>query len=146
MKIEPQTIKKVYAYIVQNQKLLVFYEPDFPDVGFQIPGGTVEEDSLEDALKREVFEETGLSDFDIKQYLGSNTGDMRHFGKNEFHERHFFYLILNEKTPETWEHIEKFPSESEHKEIRFSFFWHPIEEEIDLGSQSVFLEQVMNFV
>lgn len=144
MEDTPKLIKKVYAYIVQNQRLLVFSEPDFPEVGLQIPGGTVEENTLEEAINREVFEETGLSNFEIKTYLGSDLRDMRPFGKNQLHERHFFYLILNEKTPETWEHIEKFPYDSKHKEIRFSFFWHPVVEKIDLGTQGVFLEQIRN--
>lgn len=137
---EIKVIKKVYAYIVKNNRLLVFSEPDFPDIGMQIPGGTVEEnEKLEDALKREIFEETGLTKIKIKSYLGEDFIDLRNFGKNQIHERHFFQVELEEETNETWDHIEKFPSEGTEKEILFRFFWLSLNKKIDIGSQDKFL-------
>ncbi|MEK7434744.1 MAG: NUDIX domain-containing protein [Cyanobacteriota bacterium] len=137
---EIKVIKKVYAYIVKNNQLLVFSEPDFPDIGMQIPGGTVEEnENIEDALKREIFEETGLTKIKIKSYLGEDFIDLRNFGKNQIHERHFFQVELEEETNETWDHTEKFPSEGTEKEILFRFFWLSLNEKIDIGSQDKFL-------
>ena len=36
--------KRVYLYIVKNSDILVLRHIDFPDLGLQIPGGTVEPD------------------------------------------------------------------------------------------------------
>ena len=42
-----------------------------PTAGIQIPAGTVEEgEDLETAVKREVYEETGLQFVEIESYLG----------------------------------------------------------------------------
>lgn len=56
-----QIYRKVLAYITYNDKLLVFTHRDAPEAGVQVPGGTVEPDeSIEDALYREIAEESGI--------------------------------------------------------------------------------------
>ena len=57
--------RKVLAYITKDdhdeRKILVFEHKDHPEAGLQVPGGTIEEDeSLIDALFREIEEETGI--------------------------------------------------------------------------------------
>ncbi|MFN8670816.1 MAG: NUDIX domain-containing protein [Candidatus Sericytochromatia bacterium] len=137
-------MKKAYAYIIKNNKLLVFSEPEFPEVGFQVAGGTVEEnEDLEVAIKREVIEETGLTDFSIKKYLGKQVITFN----QKTYERHFFLIELTQDTPETWEHIEKFPSEGEKKEILFRFCWKDLaKDNIDIGNQGVFLYHLQHFL
>ena len=65
-------IQKVTAFIVREKdgikELLVFKHPT---AGIQIPAGTVEDgEDLEAAVKREVYEETGLQSVEIEDYLG----------------------------------------------------------------------------
>ena len=65
-------VQKVTAFIVRERsgvkELLVFKHPT---AGIQIPAGTVEEgEALETAVKREVYEETGLQFVEIENYLG----------------------------------------------------------------------------
>ena len=65
-------VQKVTAFVVRErggvQELLVFKHPT---AGIQIPAGTVEiGEDLETAVKREVYEETGLQSVEIEAYLG----------------------------------------------------------------------------
>ena len=67
-----EIIQKVTAFIVRERngvkELLVFKHPT---AGVQIPAGTVEEgEDIETAVKREVYEETGLQSIEIENYLG----------------------------------------------------------------------------
>lgn len=68
--LEP--VQKVTAFLTRWQEdgpeLLVFQHPL---AGIQLPAGTVEfNESLENAVIREVAEETGLEDIEIISYLG----------------------------------------------------------------------------
>lgn len=67
-----EVVQKVTAFIVRERRdvkeLLVFKHPT---AGVQIPAGTVEKDEgIETAVKREVYEETGLQLVEIESYLG----------------------------------------------------------------------------
>ena len=67
-----KVIQKVTAFIIREKdgvkELLVFKHPT---AGVQIPAGTVEEgEDIETAVKREVYEETGLRFVEIEGYLG----------------------------------------------------------------------------
>ena len=66
-----EIIQKVTAFIIRERRgvkeLLVFKHPT---AGIQIPAGTVEAgEDLEAAVKREVYEETGLQSVEIEGYL-----------------------------------------------------------------------------
>ncbi len=66
-----EIVQKVSAFIVRERggvkELLVFKHPT---AGVQIPAGTVEAgEDLETAVKREVYEETGLQSVEIEAYL-----------------------------------------------------------------------------
>ncbi|MGA7937183.1 MAG: NUDIX domain-containing protein [Kovacikia sp.] len=66
----------VGAYIIRQSEpgfyqLLLFKHPDCAEAPLQIPGGGVEPgESMEQALHREIFEETGLSNLTIVRPLG----------------------------------------------------------------------------
>ncbi|MFW9905340.1 MAG: NUDIX domain-containing protein [Candidatus Thorarchaeota archaeon] len=64
-------VEKVTAFITRkkrNEELLLIQHPN---AGIQIPAGTVEKgETVEEALKREIIEETGLKKTRIKRYLG----------------------------------------------------------------------------
>jgi len=59
-----RTVQKVVAYVVATERLLVFIHPRHPEVGSQVPAGTVEHnESPAAAVLREAREETGLRGF-----------------------------------------------------------------------------------
>lgn len=105
---------KVYAYIVQDGDLVVFEQPLTPESGIQVPGGTVDAgESLDEAVLREAFEETGLEDLVIVRYLGEQVRDIRPYGKNELHHRHYYLLSCPHPIPQRWDHMEEHPSDTE---------------------------------
>lgn len=104
---------KVYVYIVQDHDLVVFEQPNSPEAGIQVPGGTVEAgENLAESALREAFEETGLADLSIVKYLGEQICDIRPYGKNERHHRHYYLLSCPHIIPSRWNHFEQYPSEA----------------------------------
>jgi 8-oxo-dGTP pyrophosphatase MutT (NUDIX family) len=92
---------KVFAYITNRDRLLVFSHPDFPEAGIQVPSGTVEQDeSLHDAVLREAYEETGLVGLRLMGYLGHSIYDMSPWGGHSSQCRHFFHLEVNGEPPD----------------------------------------------
>ncbi|MFP4052125.1 MAG: NUDIX domain-containing protein, partial [Thermoplasmata archaeon] len=68
-------IQKVLAYILNSDKdtenLLAYSHKEFPEVPLLVPGGTIKkEEKPIEALKREVFEESGLTDLYEFEKLG----------------------------------------------------------------------------
>ena len=117
-------IYKVFAYITNQNRLLVFRHTDFPEAGIQVPAGTVMAgEDLVTAVLREAWEETGLSDLVVQSYLGEQIRDMNDVGKNEIHHRHFFHLVCDDNPPNQWQHDETDPSDGGTVPIRFELFW-----------------------
>jgi 8-oxo-dGTP diphosphatase len=120
--------RKVYAYIVQDRDLMVFEHPDSPEAGIQVPGGTVEDgEALEAAVLREAFEETGLEGLTIAAYLGQQVRDMRDYGKDEMHQRHFYHLTCSTVIPQQWRSVEQFPSGEASGPIHFLLYRAPLD-------------------
>jgi len=114
--------KRVYAYITNGNRLLVFTHTDFPEAGIQVPAGTVGlGEELAAAVLREAEEETGLADLELIGCLGNIERDMTEFGAPEIQEAWFFHLCCRGKPPETWRHNEI--SGGTVEPIRFDFFW-----------------------
>lgn len=116
---------KVFAYITHGNRLLVFRHLYAPEAGIQVPAGTVEtHESSEDAVLREAFEETGLSDLTLDCYLGEQKRDMSDFGQDEMHHRCFYHLRYDGHSAATWRHKESDPYEDlAVVPIIFEFFW-----------------------
>ena len=123
---------KVYAYILREGKprsqLLVFEHVDFPEAGIQVSGGTVEPcETFLTAAHREAFEETGLPDLVFEYKVGSVKRDMRGFGFQEVHHRHYFLFSCTDCERETWVAYEETPSDGSEGPIAFRFFWVELE-------------------
>jgi 8-oxo-dGTP diphosphatase len=113
---------KVFAYITNQNRLLVFSHPNFPEAGTQVPAGTVEQDEkLQNAVLREAYEETGLVGLKLIGYLGSCTYDMSPWGGHSAQHRHFFHLEIDRETPDLWQYYET--SSGKQEPILFELFW-----------------------
>lgn len=118
-----QPSRKVLIYATSAQGLLVFEEPDFPEVPLQVPGGSVEpgEDDLT-AARREFEEETGLACPATMEPMGSVEYRTLRGGMERVHNRSRFRLRLTGELPSSWEHVERLPSNGA-APIRFRLFW-----------------------
>jgi len=139
---ELPTKQKVYAYILRNnpagRQLLVFDHVDYPEAGTQVPGGTVEPgEDLNNAVLREILEESGLKDLRFVQKLGVVRRDMREYGMRAIHERHYFQFDCEDPLRETWISYEETPSDGTQGPIAMRFFWMALDKAIllsgDLG-------------
>jgi ADP-ribose pyrophosphatase YjhB (NUDIX family) len=119
-------IDKVITYITAQGRLLLFRQPQAPNAGLQVPGGSVERgESLEHAALREAFEETGLSELRLERFLGTAHYVTQHPPGVE-HLRHFFHLSCERAEPAAWRHFETTPT-GETRPIPFELFWEPLE-------------------
>ncbi len=87
--------RKVVLYATWHKRLLVFTEPEFPEAGTQVPGGTVmDREAIEDGARREFVEETGFAAPAAMTLLGRVTHVYEADGIRHEHARSFFHLPL----------------------------------------------------
>jgi 8-oxo-dGTP pyrophosphatase MutT (NUDIX family) len=123
----PERATKVVLYVTHQGRVLVFSEPDYPHIKLQVPGGTVEDgEPVEEAARRELLEETGLSDIATMTLLGVRDYTFTVRGTACRHERHHFHLTLAAASQERWQHWEQ-NSSLGLGPIRFELFWLPID-------------------
>lgn len=103
--------RKAFAYIVRvresTPELLVFVQEMQREV--QVPKGTMEPDETpEQAVLREVFEESGPQNISIVEKLGITSCTVKSGalmnGLSEAQQHHFFLLKPNDELPDTWSH------------------------------------------
>lgn len=124
---------KVLIYATWQDKLLVFDEPDFPEVPLQVPRGTVEGDEdLAMEAAREFREETGLEPVSKLKLIFSHDYSFARDGRNITHRRHYFHLLLEGAFQESWIHWEEKPFDGG-PAIRFRLHW------VELGEASSLL-------
>lgn len=118
--------QKVYAYLIRGgQELLVFDHFDFPEPGTQVPGGSLEPgESVEEGVRRELLEETGVASVSLVGYLGAFPWWFESQGI--WHERHVYHLEPTEPLPDEWIHIVS--NGVADKGLRFRCYWIPLAE------------------
>jgi 8-oxo-dGTP diphosphatase len=138
------TAEKVVAYITQGDQLLVFRHTEFPEAGIQVPAGTIEPgESREDAVLREVREETGLEELTVCSFLGTADVDLAQFGRDGVHRLYFYHLEHYGRAPARWLHYERDPSDGSPAPIEFEFYWVRFPGSVpNLGQQGVFLSEL----
>lgn len=97
---------RVAAYVLRERaswELLVFEQVAFPHAGVQIPAGGVRpNETLDMAVLREVYEETGLRDLTVRTQL--HTEHKPHPITGTPRTTTFFVLDAPHQTPEAWTH------------------------------------------
>jgi len=141
-----QRPQKVVAYIVRDERLLVFVHADdqrFDQSGLQVPAGTVRDGELpEDAVLREAFEETGLAGLRVVRYLGAGEYDVRPYA-DAIHVRHYFHLTTDaDVVPDRWIAVERGDAAGE--PIRFELYWIPlVQAHVVSAGQAAFIGQLV---
>src|SRR5215470_9932472 len=127
--VMPTWRDKVYAYITHRDRVLVFRQPQFPEAGIQVPGGSVEPgETPDEAVMREAREETGLSALTMVRFLGERPFDRRLRGRGGLDRRYFYHLRCGGEPPAVWQHAERTPSEGGPGPINFVLWWVALDE------------------
>jgi ADP-ribose pyrophosphatase YjhB (NUDIX family) len=96
--------KRVVGYVTRGRELLVFDHKGMPHVPTQVPAGRVDShENLEEGLRREVEEETGLTGIEIVSIL-ANGDEFRELYGPGAHESHAFHAVAEPGGPDAWEH------------------------------------------
>ncbi|WP_018538322.1 NUDIX domain-containing protein [Streptomyces sp. MspMP-M5] len=102
----PRPRIRIAAYVIRHRavpELLVFDHVGLPEAGTQIPAGGVEPgEALEEAVLREVAEETGLRTATVVRQIAVE--DKPHPDTGRQRRTSFFHLQAPADTPDAWHH------------------------------------------
>jgi 8-oxo-dGTP pyrophosphatase MutT (NUDIX family) len=127
----PDCYQRAAAYVTDPSGRLLVFDHVGVDAGTQVPAGGIHEgESAEDAVLRELAEESGLETAVFVRKLGEAWGrsELGNVPAGlEEHIQHAFHLRLDRQPPdEQWEWHEK--SGGEVMEHLFACRWAPLEE------------------
>jgi 8-oxo-dGTP diphosphatase len=117
--------QRVVAYVTRERgertELLVFEDPDHPQMGVQVPAGRLDPgEELEAGLLRELEEESGLTAVHIVRELPAFE---EHYPSR--YENHGFLVALDGDAPDEWEHV--VVGAGDDAGFVFHYRWAPIE-------------------
>jgi ADP-ribose pyrophosphatase YjhB (NUDIX family) len=141
--------RKVLAYIVHQGKLLVYRQRGFPEAGFHIPGGTIDEgETPEAAVLRKAHEETGLDELKVVRLLGEQVRMMTSRSRDQIHHRYYFLLKCTGTPPESWGCAEHKPSAKSTDPIWLEFSWARLPNNIPelSGGQDYCLSKMIDYL
>jgi ADP-ribose pyrophosphatase YjhB (NUDIX family) len=96
--------RRVVGYVTRGRELLVFDHKGMPEVPTQVPAGRVDShENLEEGLRREVEEETGVTDIEIVRELADADEFRRLYGPGA-HESCAFHAAAPPGGLDRWEH------------------------------------------
>ncbi|MEU9837756.1 NUDIX domain-containing protein [Actinomadura sp. NPDC048032] len=114
------------AYVIRHRdapELLVFDHVGMPQAGTQIPAGGVHPgEDLEQAVLREVFEETGLRTVTVVNQIAVE--NKPHPNTNQPRRTTYFHLQAPATTADAWNH--KVSSDGDDAALTFACRFHPL--------------------
>lgn len=111
------------AIILDQNKLLLVYNPEQKDPYFYLPGGHIEEkETALQALKRELKEETGLETYPHFRYLGCLEHIFEEGADCTCHSHEYSFCFLTE-SPDLSASVTP-----PRIETHVGFYWAPLEE------------------
>lgn len=125
-----QVVEKAYGYITRKHEghlqVLVF-EQNSVGSGIQVPKGTIEEGETPlEAIAREMYEETGLTDIIVQELIAQ---DYYEHYSGALHKRYFYHLTTEEKR-DAWQHD---PTGINERGLQFSLYWINDPKEVSLA-------------
>ena len=118
---------RVLAYVTREREgrieLLVFDQQDDPGAGTQVPAGRLDPgEALEDGLRRELHEESGLDRVRIVRELPV-LGEW--VERSEYDDHAFEVCVDGAELPDTWEHVVH--GDGDDAGLVFLYRWEPVE-------------------
>jgi 8-oxo-dGTP pyrophosphatase MutT (NUDIX family) len=115
----------VVAYVTREREgvkqLLVFDHRDRPEAGTQVPAGRIDPgETLEECLRRELREETGLEHVRIVRELEMDGNWL----DEQRYENHAYEVAPDGEVPDSWEHV--VDGDGDDAGLVFRFRWEPV--------------------
>ncbi len=126
-----QAFDKVVAYITHDDRLLVLKHTESEEAGIQVPGGTLRPgENLAEAALREAVEETGLTELQLRTFLGSAEQWLPGPTGRVMKVLAYFHIECTGDVQERWRHFEEDPSDGTPGPIEFELYWVRMPDEV----------------
>ncbi|MFK7849309.1 MAG: NUDIX domain-containing protein [Rhodothermales bacterium] len=121
-------VLKACPCIVRDNRILAFVHPDG---SFQIPKGSVEDhESIEEAVLRELAEESGIQTGTISDKIGEMDwlieAGTTTYSRAQHQAWHIYLIDPGKSLPDNWQH--KAVGSKAEEGLIFSYFWQPLDD------------------